>query len=134
MLRTKAAIVCLLLGFVLFPQDRVSVCSPSCRTCSVDQAGLKLRPICLCLLSGGIKGVPPPPRESWCFDHLLSLSFELNLCCSPTLASPLQGGTLLCSHWFCGFQTYRGSIHAPNRFCCCLFVCLLGFLSQDFSV
>ena len=48
----------LLVGLVF--QDSVSLCSPDCPGIrSVDQAGLKLTDIsiCLCLLSAGIKGV-----------------------------------------------------------------------------
>jgi hypothetical protein len=44
--------------FFLVFRDRVSLCSPGCPgTHSVDQAGLKLRNLPLCLPSAGIKGM-----------------------------------------------------------------------------
>lgn len=48
-------------------EDRVSLCGYDCpRTVSVDQAALKLRSACLCLLDAGIKGVHHnPDRFRW---------------------------------------------------------------------
>lgn len=48
--------------FVLFFWHRVSLCSPGC---PLDQDGFKLREICLCLLSAGIKDVATTPCLCW---------------------------------------------------------------------
>jgi hypothetical protein len=69
----------LLLVFVRFSLDKVFLCNPDYSgTHSVDQAGLELRDpelSCLCLPSGGIKGVLSFHLRLYCLESSAEMEF-----------------------------------------------------------
>jgi len=96
--------------FFVFFWDRVSLCSLDYpRTCSVDQAGLKLkRSTCLCLPSAGIKG--------------------MHIHC-PASFTHASAHTFVCTHTYINIHTHTNTHIYMGNFCALV---ILFFLLRIF--